>query len=77
MNRKKNYNRIDLAKSIGSRQYTVLEREHQQLLEGLENHPLTQGLWAVGKYFLVIGEIKNWKTLYLSPSVEEITGYGH
>ena len=55
---------------------TLQFSRHLQLLEGLENHPLTQGLWAVGKYFLVIGEIKNWTTLYLSPSVEEITGFG-
>lgn len=74
---KHNYNRIDLAKSIGPRQYTVLERDHLELRKQLEQHPLTSGLWAVGKYFIIIGEVQTWKTIYLSDTVEAITGYSH
>jgi DNA-binding CsgD family transcriptional regulator len=69
------YNYIDFAKSIGPKRYIVSEGQQMDLIETLENNPLTKGILNTGPYFLLLGNVKTWETLYVSEGCEKITGY--
>ena len=66
---------IDFANALGKLQYHVQEQDYEDLKKSIEQHPLTKGIVAIGPYFFLIGDVKNWKTLFLSEGVEQITGY--
>ncbi len=66
---------IDFANALGKRQYLVRDKDYDDLLEGIDQHPLSKGFATIGPYFFLIGNVKTWKNLYLSDEVEQITGY--
>lgn len=75
MNKHRGYNYIDLAKTIGMRHYKVRKEDHSELLKKIESHPLTKGILSVGQYFVLIGNVQSWKTIFLSKDCELLTGY--
>lgn len=69
------YNYIDFANGIGKRRYIFSEGEQLDLLELIENNPLINGILNIGPYFLILGNVHTWETLYVSDGCEKITGY--
>ena len=66
---------IDFANALGKKHYQVSDYDYDELLRSIEEHPLTKGFATIGPYFFLIGDVKNWKTLFVSEGVEQITGY--
>ena len=77
MGKQKKYSYIDLAKTVGRRDYFVKEKDHLELLKQVESHPLTKGILSVGPYFVIVGDVVSWKTAFLSSDCEKVTGYEH
>ncbi len=69
------YSYIDFANALGKPSYQVRDKDYEDLLKSIEQHPLAKGIVSIGPYFFVIGNVQTWKTLYLSEEVEQITGY--
>lgn len=68
---------IDFANALGKRQYQVRDKDYEDLLQSIDQHPLTKGFATIGPYFFLIGNVQTWKTLFLSEGVEQITGYSY
>ncbi len=69
------YNYIDFANAIGKKRYIISEGQHLDLLALLENNPLIKGILNIGPYFLMLGNVHTWETLYVSDGCEKLTGY--
>jgi DNA-binding CsgD family transcriptional regulator len=69
------YSYIDFANAIGNKRYIFYEGHRFDLLENLENNKFIKGFLNVGPYFLMVGNIHTWKTLYVSDGCEKLTGY--
>ncbi|MCB0807270.1 MAG: PAS domain-containing protein [Bacteroidales bacterium] len=75
MKRQLQYNYIDFAKAIGPKRYILSGTEEIDLQQILLENPLFSGIFNVGPYFILLGNVKTWETLYISEGVEKITGY--
>lgn len=71
---KERLTQIDLAKAYGKHSYQILDLNYR---EKILNHPLVQGLFTIGKYFVIVGNVKTWKTEFLGGDIEDITGFGY
>jgi DNA-binding CsgD family transcriptional regulator len=69
------YSYIDFALAIGQKRYIVSEGQKLDLLRILKKNPLASGILNVGPYFLLLGNVKTWETLYVSEGCERVTGY--
>ncbi len=69
------FNYIDFANGLGKRRYIFSEGKQFDLLELLEKNPLINGILNIGPYFLILGNVHTWETLYVSDGCEKITGY--
>ena len=65
---------IDLAKAYGKHDYHILDADYRTKIF---NHPLVQGLYTVGNYFVLVGNMKTMKTEYIGGDIEYITGYNN
>ena len=75
MNQKLRYNYIDFANGIGKKRYVFTEGKKLDLQQLLENNALINGLLNIGPYFLILGNVHTWETLYVSDGCEKISGY--
>lgn len=69
------YNYIDFANAIGKKRYLFSEGQQLDLSDLLENNPLLKGILNVGPYFIILGNVHTWETLYVSDGCEKLTGY--
>lgn len=69
------YSYIDFARAIGQKRYIVSEGREFDLVQILQENPLVSGILNVGPYFLLLGNVKTWETLYVSDGCEKLTGY--
>jgi DNA-binding CsgD family transcriptional regulator len=63
---------LDLAKAFGKHQYQIMDLNYR---EKILNHPLVKGLFTIGKYFVMVGNMKTMKIEYLGGDCKEITGF--
>jgi len=63
---------VDLAKAFGKHQYQILDMNYR---EKILNHPLVRGLFTIGNYFVMVGNIKSMKIEFLGGNCKEISGY--
>ncbi|MDH3709356.1 MAG: LuxR C-terminal-related transcriptional regulator [Cyclobacteriaceae bacterium] len=63
---------IDLAKAFGKRDFVILDQRYKT---HLAQHPLVRGLWTVGRYFVLVGNMQDLKTEFISGDCTRITGY--
>lgn len=63
---------IDLAKAYGKHDYQILDANYKAKIF---NHPLVQGLFTVGNYFVLVGNMKTMKTEFIGGGIEQITGF--
>ena len=63
---------IDLAKAFGSRDFMILDKRYQTKLS---KHPLVRGLWTVGRYFVLVGNMAEMKVEFISGDCQLVTGY--
>lgn len=75
MNRKLRYNYFDFAKAISTKKYLVDDDRKFDLPEHFEKSPLARGVLSIGPSFIMFGNVKTWKTLYVSDDCEGITGF--
>lgn len=69
------YSYIDFARAIGEKRYIFREDHRIDLLESIEDNPLIKGILNVGPYFIMLGNVQTWETLFVSEGCEKITGY--
>lgn len=69
---KKNYEFIDLAKAFGSQPRVQMEPDYGAILA---EHPLCQGLWAIGRYFVQVVNTHTWQPEKVTGDSLAITGY--
>lgn len=69
------YSYIDFAKAIGDKRYIFPAGNQLDILENIENNPLIKGVLNVGPYFMMLGNVQTWETLYISEGCEKLTGY--
>ncbi len=69
------HNYIDFANAIGAKRYIVSDGQNIDLIHLLKSNPLINGILNVGPYFLLLGDVKTWQTLYVSEGCEKISGY--
>jgi DNA-binding CsgD family transcriptional regulator len=69
------FNYLDFAHIIGKKHYIFLKGEQLDLKDLLEKNPLIQGILNIGPYFMMLGNVHTWETLYISDGCEKITGY--
>jgi len=69
---KKTLNQIDLAKAYGKHNYHITDLNYR---EKIINHPIVQGLFTIGNYAVMVGNMKTWQTEYLSGDWIGITEY--
>lgn len=62
----------DLAKAFGKQDYVILDSRYKTKLA---NHPLVRGLWTIGRYFVIVGNMKNLNTELVSGDCFGISGY--
>lgn len=63
---------IDLAKAFGKQNFIIYDGQYKTKLA---NHPLVQGLWTVGRYFVLVSNMQTWDTELVSGDCLQITGY--
>ena len=63
---------VDLAKAFGKQDFVILDQRYKT---HLAQHPLVRGLWTVGRYFVLVGNMQNLKTEFISGDCTRITGY--
>ena len=69
------YNRIDLIKSFGNREYSISKDSRALWNNNIEEHPFIREILSVGRYFILVGDVKNWKTIFVSDECKNITEY--
>ena len=68
----KTYEVADLTKAFGKREYVILDRKYQT---SLADHPLVSGLWTVGRYFVVVGNMERMTLDLITGDCARITGF--
>jgi DNA-binding CsgD family transcriptional regulator len=63
---------IDLAKAFGKQNFVIQDGQYKTKLA---NHPLVQGLWTVGRYFVLVSNTHTWNTELVSGDCLQITGH--
>lgn len=63
---------LDLIKAFGKRDF-VIERSKDET--ELANHPLINGLWTAGRYFVMVSNMHTWDIELLSGDCLNLTGY--
>ncbi|MBQ4915008.1 hypothetical protein J8L85_11205 [Maribacter sp. MMG018] len=67
------FKKVDLLKeAFGKHDYSKQGSLDEDLIKG---HPLVEGLWCVGKYFVLVGNTEDWKVERVGGDCETLTGY--
>lgn len=75
MTQKLSYNYIDFANGIGKKRYVFSADQKLDLQELIEKNTLINGILNIGPYFLILGNVNTWETLYISEGCIKISGY--
>lgn len=75
MNERLRYSYFDFAKAIGEKKYIIADGAQFDLSECFQKSPVAQGVLGMGPSFLLFGNVKTWKTMYVSDECYTITGY--
>ena len=65
---------IDIIKAFGKQDYIILKKDFR---EEINNNPIINGLWTIGKWFTFIVNTQAWELEMVTGESMEVIGYSH